>query len=233
MHLRHVRRLTAAALAVALLALVSHSPDQAEGVAEFYRANPVNLLIGFPVANAYDTYGRAVARHLGKHIPGSPSVIPVNRPGAGSLTAANFLYNGAPKDGSTIALFNRSVPLEPLMGNSQARFDVRKFNWLGSVGNRSEEHTSELQSLRHLVCRPLRSTRFPYTTLFRSQPIGYSGEPARSRQPYGGELPLQRCTQGRLDNRPLQPQRAAGAADGKFPGALRRPEIQLARECRQ
>jgi tripartite-type tricarboxylate transporter receptor subunit TctC len=115
--------------------LAPASPARAESVAEFYRANPVNLLIGFPVANAYDTYGRAVARHLGKHIPGNPTVVPVNRPGAGSLTAANFLYNGAPKDGATIATFNRSVPLEPLMGNSQARFDVRKFNWLGSVGN--------------------------------------------------------------------------------------------------
>jgi tripartite-type tricarboxylate transporter receptor subunit TctC len=115
--------------------LAPAAPARAESVAEFYRANPVNLLIGFPVANAYDTYGRAVARHLGRHIPGNPTVVPVNRPGAGSLTAANFLYNGARKDGATIATFNRSVPLEPLMGNSQARFDVRKFNWLGSVGN--------------------------------------------------------------------------------------------------
>src|SRR5882672_2713633 len=127
--------LTGAALALACFVLASGSPARAESVAEFYRANPVSLLIGFPVANAYDTYGRAVARHLGKHIPGNPTVVPVNRPGAGSLTAANFLYNGAPKDGATIATFNRSVPLEPLMGNSQARFDVRKFNWLGSVGN--------------------------------------------------------------------------------------------------
>src|SRR5262245_46376043 len=108
---------------------------RAAGVEEFYRGQTVNLLIGFPVANAYDTYGRAVARHLGKHIPGNPSVIPVNRPGAGSLTAANFLYNSAGKDGLTIALFNRSVPLEPLMGNTTARFDARKFTWLGSVGN--------------------------------------------------------------------------------------------------
>src|SRR5262245_2017392 len=159
MHLRHVRRsgLIGVALAVSFLALGSRSPAQAEGVAEFYRANPVNLLIGFPVANAYDTYGRAVARHLGKHIPGSPSVIPVNRPGAGSLTAANFLYNGAPKDGSTIALFNRSVPLEPLMGNSQARFDVRKFNWLGSVGNEVSVcagwHTSAVKGWNDLLTK--------------------------------------------------------------------------------
>ena len=59
----------------------------------------------------------------------------MNRPGAGSLTAANFLYNAAPKDGATIGHFNRSVALEPLMGNSAAKFDGRKFTWLGSVGN--------------------------------------------------------------------------------------------------
>jgi len=159
MRLRHVRRLglIGVALAVSCLALDSRSPAQAESVAEFYRAHPVNLLIGFPVANAYDTYGRAVARHLGKHIPGNPTVIPVNRPGAGSLTAANFLYNSAPKDGATIALFNRSVPLEPLMGNSQARFDVRKFNWLGSVGNEVSVcvgwHTSAVKSWSDLLTK--------------------------------------------------------------------------------
>jgi tripartite-type tricarboxylate transporter receptor subunit TctC len=92
-------RLVAAAFVLAALSLAV--PAKAQTIEEFYRKTPVQLLIGFPVANAYDTYGRAVARHLGKHIPGSPTVIPVNRPGAGSLTAANFLYNAAPKDGST------------------------------------------------------------------------------------------------------------------------------------
>ena len=127
-------RLTTALLAAAL-SLAASLPAGAQSVEEFYRKTPVQLLIGFPVANAYDTYGRAVARHLGKHIPGNPTVVPVNRPGAGSLTAANSLYNAAPKDGSTIAHFNRSVPLEPLMGNAAAKFDGRKFTWLGSVGN--------------------------------------------------------------------------------------------------
>jgi tripartite-type tricarboxylate transporter receptor subunit TctC len=124
-----------AALLLAAIVSVASLPAQAQSVEEFYRKTPVQLLIGFPVANAYDTYARAVARHLGKHIPGNPTIIPVNRPGAGSLTAANFLYNAAPKDGSTIAHFNRSIPLEPLIGNAAAKFDGRKFTWLGSVGN--------------------------------------------------------------------------------------------------
>ena len=151
-----MRRMRVGSLIGVCLTLAS--PAFAESVADFYRAHPVNLLIGFPVANAYDTYGRAVARHLGKHIPGNPTVVPVNRPGAGSLTAANFLYNGAPKDGATIATFNRSVPLEPLMGNSQARFDVRKFNWLGSVGNEVSVcvgwHGSQVKTWNDLLTKP-------------------------------------------------------------------------------
>jgi len=134
MHAKAIHR-TAGLIALACGSLASSWPAQAQSVDEFYRGRQVQLVIGFPVSNAYDTYGRAVARHLGKHIPGNPAVIPVNRPGAGSLTAANYLYNAAPKDGLTIAHFNRSVPLEPLMGNSGAKFDGRKFTWLGSVGN--------------------------------------------------------------------------------------------------
>ena len=146
-----------AALTIGLLVAGATLPAQAQSVEEFYRAHPINLVIGFPVANAYDTYGRAVARHLGKHIPGNPAVIAVNRPGAGSLAAANYLYNAAPKDGATIATFNRSVPLEPLMGNSTARFDARKFNWLGSVGNEVSLcvawHTSAVKNASDLLAK--------------------------------------------------------------------------------
>ncbi len=143
--------------AIAIACVILGGPAQAQSVEEFYRGRQVQLLIGFPVSNAYDTYGRAVARHLGKHIPGSPTVIPVNRPGAGSLTAANFLYNGAPKDGATIAHFNRSVPLEPLMGNAAAKFDGRRFTWLGSVGNEVSVcvgwHTSAVQNWNDLITK--------------------------------------------------------------------------------
>jgi tripartite-type tricarboxylate transporter receptor subunit TctC len=150
-------RLLAAAIAGACIAPVI--PVQAQSVAEFYNKTPVQLLIGFPAGNAYDTYGRAVARHLGKHIPGNPNVVVVNRPGAGSLTSANFLYNGAPKNGSTIATFNRSVPLDPLMGNAAARFDPRKFYWLGSVGNEVSVcvswHTSAVKTFNDLISKNL------------------------------------------------------------------------------
>jgi tripartite-type tricarboxylate transporter receptor subunit TctC len=148
-------RLMAAAIAAACI--TPALPAQAQSVAEFYSKNPVQLLIGFPAGNAYDTYGRAVARHLGRHIPGNPNIVVVNRPGAGSLTSANFLYNGAPKNGSTIATFNRSVPLDPLMGNATARFDPRKFYWLGSVGNEVSVcvswHTSAVKTFDDLISK--------------------------------------------------------------------------------
>ena len=77
------------------------------------------MMVGFNVGNIYDTVMRAVARHIGKHIPGNPTVIPVNRPGAGSLAAANQVFNASPRDGTVIGVFNRSIPTEPLLGSSR------------------------------------------------------------------------------------------------------------------
>jgi tripartite-type tricarboxylate transporter receptor subunit TctC len=110
-------------------------PAAAETAEEFYRSHPLSIVIGFPPASAYDLYGRAVGRHIAKHIPGNPAVLPVNRPGASSLAAANYLYGIAPKDGSTIGILSRSAPLDPLLSNPGAKFEPRKFTWLGSVGN--------------------------------------------------------------------------------------------------
>jgi len=98
----------------------------------------IKLLIGYsPTGYGYDTYGRLLARHLGKYLPGNPLVIPQNRPGAGSLNLANYLYNAAPKDGSEIAIVGRGVAMEPLIGGSasQGKFDSTKFVWLGSMNN--------------------------------------------------------------------------------------------------
>src|ERR1041384_7344475 len=96
------------AAAIAAVSLLASWPAAAQSVEEFYKSRPLTMMVGFNVGNIYDTVMRGVARHFGKHIPGNPTVIPVNRPGAGSLNAANFLYNGAPKDGSVIGHFNRS-----------------------------------------------------------------------------------------------------------------------------
>src|SRR5262249_33926322 len=135
----------------------SPSTGRSGGRARSSRAPASLLRSGSPARPATAPWGRAAARHIGKHIPGNPTVVPVNRPGAGSLTAANSLYNGVPKDGATIATFNRSVPLEPLMGTAQARFDARKFNWLGSVGNEVSVcvgwHTSAVKTWNDMLTK--------------------------------------------------------------------------------
>src|SRR5262245_29054894 len=97
-------------------------------------AETVNVLVGFPPGAAYDIYMRTLARHLSKHLPGHPNVIAQNMAGAGSLRAANFLYNAAPKDGSTIGMFARGMAMQPLLDDQGVQYDARKFNWLGSLG---------------------------------------------------------------------------------------------------
>jgi tripartite-type tricarboxylate transporter receptor subunit TctC len=95
----------------------------------------VNVVIGYPPGAIYDVYGRIVARHLGKHLPGNPNVVPQNMPGAGSLRSANYLYSVAPKDGSTIGLFARGIAMQPLLDAQGIQFDAQKFNWIGSTSS--------------------------------------------------------------------------------------------------
>ena len=103
-----------------------------------FAGKQIKISIGFsPTGFGYDTYGRLLARHMGKYLPGNPTIVPQNRPGAGSLNLANYLYNAAPKDGTEIAIVGRGVAMEPLLGGSasQAKFDSTKFAWLGSMNN--------------------------------------------------------------------------------------------------
>jgi tripartite-type tricarboxylate transporter receptor subunit TctC len=132
---RKFASLAGVALVAALHGLASAAPARAESTEEFYKSHPLSIVIGFPPASAYDLYGRAVGRHIGKHIPGNPTVLPVNKPGASSLTAANYLYSIAPKDGSTIGILSRGAPLDPLLSNPGSKLEPRRFTWLGSVGN--------------------------------------------------------------------------------------------------
>jgi tripartite-type tricarboxylate transporter receptor subunit TctC len=103
-----------------------------------FAGKQIKLLIGFsPTGYGYDTYGRLLARHIGKYLPGNPGIIPQNRPGAGSLNLASYLANAAPRDGTEIAIVGRGVAMEPLIGGSasQGKFDSTKFAWLGSMNN--------------------------------------------------------------------------------------------------
>src|SRR6202040_4275386 len=110
----HPEGLIGIALAAALAWQASGSPAHSETTEEFYKSHPLSIVIGFPPASAYDLYGRAVGRHIGKHIPGNPAVLPLNQAGARRLEGANFLYSIAPRDGSTIGILSRSAPLDPL-----------------------------------------------------------------------------------------------------------------------
>jgi tripartite-type tricarboxylate transporter receptor subunit TctC len=103
----------------------------ADDVADFYRGRDVSMVIGYSVGGGYDAYARLLARYIGKHIPGAPSIIPQQMTGAGSLRSANYIYSVAAKDGSVFGTFSRSMGIAPLLG--QADFDSRKFTWLGSV----------------------------------------------------------------------------------------------------
>ncbi len=118
---------------LALPILVLPGVVMAQTPAEFFKGKTVNIEIGFPPGGGYDTYGRVLARHLGRYIPGNPTVVPKNMPGAGALKAANFIYAAAPKDGTEIGIVASSTLMEPLLGNDQAQFDASKFGWLGSM----------------------------------------------------------------------------------------------------
>jgi tripartite-type tricarboxylate transporter receptor subunit TctC len=134
MGLRH--RLITCAAAIAAMALSTAAQAQNEPVS--FAGKQIKILIGFsPTGFGYDTYGRLLARHMGKYLPGNPMIVPQNRPGAGSLNLANYLYNAAPRDGTEIAIVGRGVAMEPLLGgpSSQGKFDSTKFAWLGSMNN--------------------------------------------------------------------------------------------------
>jgi len=119
--------------AIVLLALLALPQGAfAQSVADFYRGKTVNLIVGYSAGGGYDTYARILARHMGKHIPGNPTIVVQNAPGAGSMRAANSIYNVAPKDGTAFGMFGRGIALEPLIGTSPAQFDATKFLWLGS-----------------------------------------------------------------------------------------------------
>jgi tripartite-type tricarboxylate transporter receptor subunit TctC len=116
----------------ALLALPAVAA--AEPVEDFYRGRQITLLIASGAAGGYDTYARVFARHFSRHVPGEPGIVPKNVPAAGGLTAANTLYSVSAKDGLTIGALTNGVAMDPLFGNPGARFDVEKFNWIGSIG---------------------------------------------------------------------------------------------------
>src|SRR5918998_2067610 len=101
-----------------------------KAVADFYRGKTVRIVVGFSAGGGYDQYSRLIARHLAKYIPGNPAVIVDNMPGAGSIIAANHVYNAAPKDGTIIGNISGPIVLEQLFGSPSIQFDMAKFRYL-------------------------------------------------------------------------------------------------------
>ena len=106
--------------------------DELAAGAAFYSRKTVSIIVGSGAGGGFDTTARLVARHIGRHIPGTPTVIVVNMPGGGGLVAANHLFNVAPKDGTVIGLFHEAQVMNQLTGGEGVQFDLLKFNWLGS-----------------------------------------------------------------------------------------------------
>ena len=114
----------------AVAARSSTLPFDEKDVAAFYKGKTVRIIVGFPAGGGYDSYSRVIGRHLGKHIPGNPTVIVDNMPGAGSIVAANHIFNVAPKDGTIIGNVSGPIILEQLFSNPGVQFDMAKFRYL-------------------------------------------------------------------------------------------------------
>ncbi len=116
-----------------------------------FAGKTIRLYIGTGPGGGYDTYGRLVARHIGRHIPGNPSVLPQNMPGASSLTLTNFLFNTAPRDGTAIGIINQAMPTEQYLDVGNTNYDAQKFNWIGRVTSAVEMaivwHTVPVQTV--------------------------------------------------------------------------------------
>ena len=115
--------------------LAGSSPSTAQTAGDKFKGKNFEIIVGYDTGGGYDIYARALQRHIGKHLPGNPTVIVKNMPGAQTRTAANHLYNIAPKDGSVIAILARGLPTEELLGSGGIRFESTKFNWIGSMNN--------------------------------------------------------------------------------------------------
>src|SRR5258708_8732014 len=99
---------------------------------DFYKGKQLSVMIGYGVGGSDDLWARLIARHIGDYIPGHPTVVPVNAPGAGSLLLANQINNTQPKHWTVIGLINRGIPFEPLLGGISVRFDPLKLSFVGS-----------------------------------------------------------------------------------------------------
>jgi tripartite-type tricarboxylate transporter receptor subunit TctC len=139
--------------------LLLATPVAAQPGGDTFAAKSVAMIIGFGPGGGYDLWGRTVGRHIGRHLPGAPSVIPQNMPGAGSYAAASYIFNIAPKDGSVLGIIARDAALGPLSGATGARFDPTRLSWIGTPTKETNVcvayHTSQVKSVLDLYDKQL------------------------------------------------------------------------------
>lgn len=134
-------------------AAISHfDPASAQPAADFYRGNQIRLIIPSGPGGGYDVYGRTFARHFGRHIPGNPTIVSQNMPGAGGLLATNHVYLRGARDGTVLTNAFNTMTLEPLLGGTGVQYDPLKFKWIGSMGKQDSLcvtwHTSKTKTLQ-------------------------------------------------------------------------------------
>jgi tripartite-type tricarboxylate transporter receptor subunit TctC len=153
------RGLVGAITGLLAIGLVGGGPAAAQSAQQPYAGKTVRMVIGFGAGGGYDRWARAIARHIGKHLPGNPTVISQNMPGAGSYVAASYIYAVAPKDGTAIAAIARDAALGPLSGAPGAQFDPLKMSWIGTPTKETNicisYHTAKVKTVQDLFKQEL------------------------------------------------------------------------------
>jgi tripartite-type tricarboxylate transporter receptor subunit TctC len=148
----------ATSVAMCLVVPLSPAPAQ-DAVADFYRGRQVSIVVGSSPGGSASLYAQALARHMGRHLPGNPALVVQHLPGAGGLVAANTIANTSPRDGTAFATTSRTTALEPLLGNRNAKFDGRQLNWLGTANLEYTTcfawHTAAVKTLADTMTREL------------------------------------------------------------------------------
>jgi tripartite-type tricarboxylate transporter receptor subunit TctC len=190
-------RIATSAVVSFIVLLATAASASAQAASDFYAAKPsMRLIVSSTPGGGYDLFGRLVARYITRHLPGKPQMVVQNMPGGGGVTATNYLYNIAPKDGTTMALIDRGVPTAELLygRDSNAQFDIRRLNWVGSISkeigvglisNRAKARTVQEFKQREVVLgsNGLETDSAMYARLFNSLlgtkfkvVVGYPGQ---------------------------------------------------------
>jgi len=145
-------------VACATLSCLASSPSMAQSEEEFYHGKTISLIIPIGPGGAYDAYGRLVARHLRKHIPGNPVIVPRNMPGGGGVVASNYAYNVAPQDGTTLIVITSTFAVEQMLDSPQIKYDARNFRGIGRMTDTTSTvtfwHDADVETAADLFTKP-------------------------------------------------------------------------------